>query len=77
MWLNQVLPILEERLGHAEQCSMVWETLKEMPLRLLERVMPWLAGACFPLITHFTHALLDLGSFFLTHLDVGRWYRAS
>ncbi len=42
--VHQVLPILEEQLGHAEQRSMVWETLKEMPLRLLERVMPWLAG---------------------------------
>ena len=40
----QVLPVLEEKLGHAEQRSMVWHTLRAMPLRLLERVMPWLAG---------------------------------
>ena len=41
----QVLPILEEGLGHAAQREMVWQTLLEMPLRLLERVLPWLAGA--------------------------------
>lgn len=40
----QVLPVLEEKLGHAEQRNVVWQSLRAMPLRLLERVMPWLVG---------------------------------
>jgi hypothetical protein len=28
----------------AEQRHMVWRILRAMPLRLLERVMPWVAG---------------------------------
>ena len=43
----QVLPILEEGFGHREQREMVWHTLREMPLRLLERVLPWLAGESY------------------------------
>ena len=39
-----VLPLLEKHLCAAEQRAMVWRTLRGMPLRLLERVMPWVAG---------------------------------
>ncbi len=40
-----VLPLLEARLCTKQQRDMVWRTLQAMPLRLLERVLPWLAGA--------------------------------
>jgi hypothetical protein len=42
-----VLPLLQERLCASQQRDMVWRTLCAMPLRLLERVLPWLAGARF------------------------------
>ncbi|DBB01633.1 hypothetical protein WJX77_010630 [Trebouxia sp. C0004] len=41
---QEVLPLLEAHLCAAEQRAMVWRTLRAMPLRLLERVMPWVAG---------------------------------
>ena len=41
----QVLPVLEQHMEVAQQRLIVWHTLRAMPLRLLERVMPWLAGA--------------------------------
>ncbi len=40
-----VLPLLEARLCAEQQRNMVWRTLHAMPLRLLERMLPWLAGA--------------------------------
>eukprot|EP00891_Asterochloris_glomerata_P008539 jgi/Astpho2/8539/Aster-05573 len=40
-----VLPLLEKHLCAAEQRAMVWRTLRGMPLRLLERVMPWVAAS--------------------------------
>jgi len=39
-----VLPVLEARLCRQGQRSLVWGTLRAMPLRLLERVAPWLAA---------------------------------
>jgi zinc finger-like protein len=39
-----VLPVLMRSLCAAEQRHMVWRLLRAMPLRLLERVMPWVAG---------------------------------
>ena len=39
-----MLPLLEARLCTRQQRDMVWRTLQAMPLRLLERVLPWLAG---------------------------------
>ena len=39
-----MLPLLEARLCTRQQRDMVWRTLRAMPLRLLERVLPWLAG---------------------------------
>ena len=39
-----VLPLLQARLCTKQQRDMVWRTLQAMPLRLLERVLPWLAG---------------------------------
>ena len=45
-----VLPLLEKHLCAAEQRAMVWRTLRGMPLRLLERVMPWVAGTRLPYI---------------------------
>eukprot|EP00879_Flechtneria_rotunda_P008507 GHRR01008912.1.p1 GENE.GHRR01008912.1~~GHRR01008912.1.p1 ORF type:complete len:1552 (+),score=616.00 GHRR01008912.1:172-4827(+) len=39
---QEVLPLLAASLGPAEQRGMVWHTLRAMPLRLLERVLPWL-----------------------------------
>ena len=41
---SSVLPVLEASLCAAEQRAMVWRTLRAMPLRLLERMLPWLAG---------------------------------
>ncbi len=40
----EVLPLLMRTLCAAEQRHMVWRILRAMPLRLLERVMPWVAG---------------------------------
>jgi len=40
-----VLPLLAAGLCTHEQRAMVWRTLRAMPLRLLERMLPWLAGA--------------------------------
>ena len=43
---SSVLPVLQASLCAAEQRAMVWRTLRAMPLRLLERMLPWLAGVC-------------------------------
>lgn len=48
---QEVLPLLEAHLCAAEQRAMVWRTLRAMPLRLLERVMPWVAGHIPSLLT--------------------------
>lgn len=40
----EVFPLLEASLCAAQQRAMVWRTLRAMPLRLLERVMPWVTG---------------------------------
>ena len=40
----EVLPLLQAHLCVAEQRSMVWRMLRAMPLRLLQRVMPVVAG---------------------------------
>jgi zinc finger protein-like protein len=40
---SDVLPILMTSLCRAQQRHMVWHILMAMPLRLLERVMPWVA----------------------------------
>ena len=40
----ELFPLLERRLCHAQQRSLLWRTLRAMPLRLLERVMPWIVG---------------------------------
>lgn len=47
-----VLPLLQARLCASQQRDMVWRTLCAMPLRLLERVLPWLAGGlpCLPVL---------------------------
>lgn len=48
---QEVLPLLEAHLCAAEQRAMVWRTLRAMPLRLLERVMPWVAGTAVTQLT--------------------------
>ena len=40
-------------LCQAQQRHMVWRILRAMPLRLLERVMPWVAGGARLVWTHF------------------------
>lgn len=52
-----VLPVLMRTLCMAEQRHMVWRILRAMPLRLLERVMPWVAGER-PLALHLARMLL-------------------
>lgn len=39
---QEVLPLLAAALAPEQQRAMVWHTLRAMPLRLLERVLPWL-----------------------------------
>jgi len=39
-----VFPLLGRYLCATQQRVMVWRTLRAMPLRLLERVMPWVTG---------------------------------
>lgn len=39
-----VFPLLSLYLCATQQRVMVWRTLRAMPLRLLERVMPWVTG---------------------------------
>lgn len=51
-----VLPLLQQQLCAKQQRDLVWRTLRAMPLRLLERVLPWLAGV----------GLAEQGSFFLS-----------
>ena len=41
---TEVLPLLAAQLQPEQQRSMVWATLRAMPLRLLEKVMPWLVA---------------------------------
>ena len=41
-----VFPLLARHLCATQQRVMVWRTLRAMPLRLLERVMPWVTGVC-------------------------------
>jgi len=41
---KEVFPVLQAKLGSGEQCLILWRTLKMMPLRLLERVMPWISS---------------------------------
>ena len=41
---SEVLPPLMKSLCLPEQRHMVWRLVRAMPLRLLERVMPWVAG---------------------------------
>ena len=50
---QEVLPLLEAHLCAAEQRAMVWRTLRAMPLRLLERVMPWVAGMLTVFSEHY------------------------
>jgi hypothetical protein len=38
----EVLPLLAATLSAEQQRGIVWHTLRAMPLRLLERVLPWL-----------------------------------
>jgi hypothetical protein len=45
---SDVLPLLAAALPPQEQRAMVWHTLRAMPLRLLERVMPWLVAKLSP-----------------------------
>ena len=52
-----MLPLLEARLCTRQQRDMVWRTLRAMPLRLLERVLPWLAGNPEHML-RFSHHLL-------------------
>jgi zinc finger-like protein len=42
---SQVFPLLERHLCATQQRAMVWRTLRAMPLRLLERLMPWVAAS--------------------------------
>ena len=42
---QEIIPLLQEKLGSVEQCLIVWQMLTMMPLRLLERVMPWMSSA--------------------------------
>ena len=55
----EVLPLLQAHLCDAEQRSMVWRMLRAMPLRLLTRVMPVVAG-----MGRFgrAHTIFDLAS---------------
>ncbi|KXZ51428.1 hypothetical protein GPECTOR_12g390 [Gonium pectorale] len=39
-----VFPLLEANLCEAQQRALVYRTIRAMPLRLLERVMPWVVG---------------------------------
>ncbi len=41
---SQVFPLLESRLEHQEQRALVWHAMRAMPLRLIERVVPAMAG---------------------------------
>lgn len=42
----EVLPLLQAHLCDAEQRSIIWRMLRAMPLRLLTKVMPVVAGTC-------------------------------
>ena len=40
---QDVLPALRKHLTRGEKHAMVWKSLQALPLRLLERIMPWVA----------------------------------
>lgn len=40
---QDVLPALRKHLSRSEKCALVWKSLQALPLRLLERIMPWVA----------------------------------
>jgi len=40
----ELFPLLEKELCHTQQRALLWRTLRAMPLRLLEKVMPWIVG---------------------------------
>ncbi len=42
---TEVFPLLERHLCVSQQRAMVWRTLSAMPLRLLERVLPWVTAS--------------------------------
>lgn len=44
---REIFPLLQEKLDCYEQCLILWRTLKMMPLRLLEQVMPWISSKAF------------------------------
>ena len=52
-----MLPLLEARLCTRQQRDMVWRSLRAMPLRLLERVLPWLAGQTKPTMPPLSHLI--------------------
>ena len=41
-----VFPLLEAHLCQAQQRALLYRTIRAMPLRLLERVMPWVVSEC-------------------------------
>ncbi|CAN6451570.1 unnamed protein product [Victoria cruziana] len=41
----QVLPLAREHFGHKEQRELLYKSLCVMPLRLVERVLPWLVSS--------------------------------
>ena len=52
---QDVLPVLRRHLPRAEKHAVVWKSLQALPLRLLERIMPWVAlhigtQVAFPLL---------------------------
>jgi zinc finger protein-like protein len=40
---QDVLPALRKQLSRAEKHTVVWKSLQALPLRLLERILPWVA----------------------------------
>ncbi len=40
--LSQVIPLVQQHCTVDEQRNLLYRSLREMPLRLLERVLPWI-----------------------------------
>lgn len=55
---QDVLPALRKHLSRSEKLAIVWKSLQALPLRLLERIMPWVALHIGTQVWHL-HILTD------------------
>lgn len=55
---RELLPALRLHLCTGEKQALVWKSLQALPLRILERIMPWIALHIGPKVCHAHRVLL-------------------